>query len=248
MWFTFIGSWFSFLVQCYCLTVYHDLQLPRRLEIILRIRTGPTGRFSYGSGSTWAASCPFGCGCGCQCSICLYPSNSVRARGYRRTADEVEDRISESLRTPRSGSGCPRGQASSAGCGEESLARPGRFGRRAKVQRVSDGDAQIEKLGVVKSSSDSTDSGDDSEPDNPDAPDAAYEQLEARILQGAAQNTDTGQEDDDVDSDPLVQRPRQLLPILCSSSLILLTHTLQVPLYRCTGKVRKSGTRATSPR
>ena len=47
MWFTFIGSWFSFLVQCYCLTVYHDLQLPGRLEIILRIRTGPTGRFSY---------------------------------------------------------------------------------------------------------------------------------------------------------------------------------------------------------
>ena len=33
MWFTFIGSWFSFLVQCYCLTVYHDLQLPGRLEI-----------------------------------------------------------------------------------------------------------------------------------------------------------------------------------------------------------------------
>ena len=119
MWLAFVGSWFSFLVQCYCLTVYHDLQLPRRLEIILRIRTGPTGRFSYGSGSTWAASCPFGCGCGCQCSICLYPSNSVRARGYRRAVDKVEDCISESLRTPRSGSGCPRGQASSAGCGEE---------------------------------------------------------------------------------------------------------------------------------
>ena len=47
MWFTFIGSWFTCLVQCYCLTVYHDLQLPGRLEIILRIRTGPTGRFSY---------------------------------------------------------------------------------------------------------------------------------------------------------------------------------------------------------
>ena len=138
MWFTFIGSWFSFLVQCYCLTVYHDLQLPGRLEIILRIRTGPTGRFSYGSGSNWAASCPLGCGCGCKCSICLYPSNSVCARGYRRTADEVEDCISEPLRTPRTGSGCPRGQASSAGCGRENLARPGRFGRRAKVQRVSD--------------------------------------------------------------------------------------------------------------
>ena len=69
MWFTFVGSWFSFLVQCYCLTVYHDLQLPGRLEIILRIRTGPTGRFSYGSGSNWAASCPLGCGCGCKCSI-----------------------------------------------------------------------------------------------------------------------------------------------------------------------------------
>ena len=47
MWFTFVGSWFSFLVQCICLTVYHDLQLPRRLEIILWLRTGPTGRFSY---------------------------------------------------------------------------------------------------------------------------------------------------------------------------------------------------------
>ena len=67
-----------------------------------------------------------------------------------------------------------------------------------------DGDAQIEKLGIVKNSSDSSNSGDDSEPDNPDAPDAAYEQLEARILQGAAQNSGTGKEDDDVDSDPLV--------------------------------------------
>ena len=51
---------------------------------------------------------------------------------------------------------------------------------------------------------DSSNSGDDSEPDNTDAPDAAYEQLEARILQGAAQNSGTGKEDDDVDSDPLV--------------------------------------------
>ena len=41
-----IGSWFSFQVQCICLTVYHDLQLPRRLEIVLRIRAGPSGRFS----------------------------------------------------------------------------------------------------------------------------------------------------------------------------------------------------------
>ena len=47
MWFTSVGSWFSFLVQCICLTVLHDLQLPRRLEIILWLRTGPTGRFSY---------------------------------------------------------------------------------------------------------------------------------------------------------------------------------------------------------
>ena len=47
MWLTFVGSWFSFLVQCICLTVLHDLQLPRRLEIILWLRTGPTGRFSY---------------------------------------------------------------------------------------------------------------------------------------------------------------------------------------------------------
>ena len=38
----------------------------------------------------------------------------------------------------------------------------------------------------------------------------------------------------------------QLLPILCSYRLTQLTHTLQVPLCRCTGKVRKSGTRATS--
>ena len=53
MWLTFVGSWFSFLVQCICLTVLHDLQLPRRLEIILWLRTGPTGRFSYGSGSMW---------------------------------------------------------------------------------------------------------------------------------------------------------------------------------------------------
>ena len=83
MWFTFIGSWFSFLVQCYCLTVYHDLQLPGRLEIILRIRTGPTGRFSYGSGSNWAASCPLGCGCGCKCSICLYPCSRVAQRVLR---------------------------------------------------------------------------------------------------------------------------------------------------------------------
>jgi hypothetical protein len=51
---------------------------------------------------------------------------------------------------------------------------------------------------------DSADSGDDSEPDNPDAPDAAYEQLEARILQGAAQNPDAAQEDDDVDPAPPV--------------------------------------------
>ena len=55
---------------------------------------------TYGSGSGWAASCPLGCGCGCKCSICLYPSNSVCARGYRRTADEVEDCVPESLRTP----------------------------------------------------------------------------------------------------------------------------------------------------
>ena len=60
MWRTVVGSWFSFLVQCNCLTLYDDLQLPRRLEIVLRFRTGPSGRFSYGSGSTWAASCPFG--------------------------------------------------------------------------------------------------------------------------------------------------------------------------------------------
>ena len=136
MWFTFVGSWFSFLVQCICLTVLHDLQLPRRLEIILWLRTGPTGRFSYGSGSTWAASCPFGCGCGCQCSICLYPSYCVRARGFRRADDEVEDCLSKSLRTPRSASGCPGGQATSAGSGEENVARPGGSGRRAEVQRV----------------------------------------------------------------------------------------------------------------
>ena len=52
---------------------------------------------------------------------------------------------------------------------------------------------RIEKLGIVKNGTDSADSGDDSEPDNPDAPDAAYEQLEARILQGAAQNSDAAQ-------------------------------------------------------
>ena len=44
------------------------------------------------------------------------------------------------------------------------------------------------------------------------------------------------------------QNLHQLLPILCSSRLTQLTHTLQVPLCRCTGKVRKSGTRATSPK
>ena len=48
----------------------------------------------------------------------------------------MEDRVSKSLRTPRSASGCPGGQATSAGCGEENLARPGGSGRRAKVQRV----------------------------------------------------------------------------------------------------------------
>ena len=66
------------------------------------------------------------------------------------------------------------------------------------------GNVQIEKLGIVKNGADSADSGDDSEPDNPDAPDAAYEQLEARILQGAAQNPDAAQEDDDVDPAPPV--------------------------------------------
>ena len=45
-----------------------------------------------------------------------------------------------------------------------------------------------------------------------------------------------------------LQSLRQLLPILCSSRLTQLTYTLQVPLYRCTGKVRKSGTQATSPK
>ena len=35
MWLTFVGSWFSFLVQCICLTVLHDLQLPGRLEDVL---------------------------------------------------------------------------------------------------------------------------------------------------------------------------------------------------------------------
>ena len=44
------------------------------------------------------------------------------------------------------------------------------------------------------------------------------------------------------------QSLQQLLPILCSSRLTQLTHTLQVPLCRYTGKVRKSGSRATSPK
>ena len=38
--------WLGPVANSQCVTVYHDLQLPRRLEIILRIRTGPTGRFS----------------------------------------------------------------------------------------------------------------------------------------------------------------------------------------------------------
>ena len=60
---------------------------------------------------------------------------------------------------------------------------------------------------------DSADSGDDSEPDNPDAPDAAYEQLEARILQGAAQNSDAAQEDDVVDpAPPVLPEPAESAP------------------------------------
>ena len=75
------------------------------------------------------------------------------------------------------------------------------------------GDVQIEKLGIVKNGTDSADSGDDSEPDNPDAPDAAYEQLEARILQGAAQNSDAAQEDDVVDpAPPVLPEPAESAP------------------------------------
>ena len=63
MWRTVVGSWFSFLVQCFCLTFHDGFQLPGRLEDVLRTGCSSTGRHFYGSGSFWAASCPFGLGC-----------------------------------------------------------------------------------------------------------------------------------------------------------------------------------------
>ena len=47
MWRTVVGSWFSLLVQCICLTFHDGFQLPGRLEIVLWTGRSPTGRYAY---------------------------------------------------------------------------------------------------------------------------------------------------------------------------------------------------------